>query len=695
MNKKRLEVSFASRPLAIVVLLVGMASAGPPPDTSADRVLDDFESELNWKVQRQNDVTVELGLPQALGHTGQASLKAVVKAGPVGPKGRNAFRLTKRFAAPQDWSAFDGIQFWLKVAEGAGDMMLCIHKPRGLRYRTRIMVSTADEGQWKFFRVPFDTFRWDFESAKTTAPKLDPSVVTGVSLWRRMPADGKVVFYLDDMALYKPKPPYRGPTISMRTNLKRALVRPGEDVQVLGTVSRLETRRTYRLSVSVSDFFGNALKRQTFDVRPDGKSTFHFNVPIAGAGYLLVHAELRSANTLIYTEDYGVGVIPDLSEEQRQAPSLFGIWVGGVQFAIDHGARWYRTYCEPWRFEPDGRGGYRYIGKGSFPRKNMPFRFATPICYFRGMPKWLTSRPDRSDYKKFPPNDWAAYARFVTWYVNKMKHLIKHWEVWNEPVPYANWMGSFEQMVKLHEVTYKAVKAADPKAVVMGPCPYSFLFGFLEKFFQQGGGKYIDAVVIHAYTRDAPEPGNLDVNFKKVRELAAKYIGPKDLYVTELGWDAGRVGQTAQAQYLVRSYVMALEAGVKALIWHMYWDYKGVGSRGHAILNHNRTPRPALVAYCTAMRMLTGMKSTRRLVEFKDPVRVYEFRGLGRRLLVAWCWDGRKVVRLPVAAPMVSIVDIVGNERKVAVAEGAVTLGLDANPVYLIEPLPSKRRKAV
>jgi len=291
------------------------------------------------------------------------------------------------------------------------------------------------------------------------------------------------------------------------------------------------------------------------------------------------------------------------------------------------------------------------------------------------------------DYQKFPPKDWGEYARFVTWYVGRMKGLIKHWEVWNEPVPYAYWMGSIEDMVRLHEVTYKAVKAADPEAIVLGPCPYTFLFPFLQKFFELGGGKWIDAVVVHAYTAGAPEPGDLDVNFKRVRDLAAQYVGPRDLYVTELGWDASRVGPTPQAQYLVRSHVLAMEAGVKALIWHMYWDYKGNQSEdmGYAIVAHNNTPRPALAAYCTLMRMTMGTRFSRRLPDFNDPVRAYEFVGDGRKVTVAWCWEGTAKVRIPVTAQRAELVNIVGETTDAPVRNGAVEATLDENPVYICQ----------
>jgi hypothetical protein len=684
---------------AFLLMAACSAWAGPPQDTSADKVIDDFEGKLEWRAQPQNNVSVKLDQPQALGHSGQASLLVTATSGAIGEKGRNAFRLVRDLPKDVNCEGFEGVQLWLKTVAGAGDLRLCLHMPGGVRYRYDLQINPADEGDWKFFRIPFDEFAWDFESAKTTIPKADPKAIIGLSLWRQMwrpsamatkapKADAKTVFYADDVALYKQKPPYNGPTIGLRSSAGKAIVRPGADLRILGRITKPKDAKDYSLDLKLRDYFGKALLEKTLPVTPDAKGEFAFEVPARQSPYCQVAAILSQAGKVIYTEDYAVATIPELSPSQKAVTggdSPFGMWVGGLAFAMEQGVRWYRGYCEPWQFEPDQAGGCRYVGKGTFPPAKMPYEGATPIYFFRGMSKWLSSRPDRVDYQKFPPKDWNEYARFVTWYVGKMKQHVKHWEVWNEPVPYAYWMGTIEEMVRLHEVTYKAVKAADPDAIVLGPCPYSFLFDFLDRFFQLGGGRWIDAVVIHAYTVGAPEPGELDINLQKVREMAMKYIGARHLYITELGWDASRVGQTAQAQYLVRSHVLAMEAGVKALIWHMYWDYVGVGSAGYAIVNHNQTPRPALVAYCTLMRMLTGTRFSRRLSEFKDPVRAYEFVGEGRKVIVAWCWIGAAKVRIPVAKEKVELVNIVGESHTVPAQNGAIEMSLDGNPVYLCE----------
>lgn len=671
--------------LLVVFLAAGagpsaIAVAGPPVDTAADLVLDDFEGPVQWRTAKQGAVEVVLDRAPGLSHSGQDALQVRVKAG-IAEKGRNAFRLTRTLPEGLDASEYEGLQFWIKPVVGANSLKCCLHQPKGVRYRAGIELGEKDLGQWTFVRIPFQKFHWDFESAKTTAKTPDLKTLVAVSLWDSLPDKGEKVFYVDDLAFYKPRAPYAGPTIRLRASARSAIVRPGESLQVLGQVTHLPVDGTFQLKLDLEDYFGNAMKRRTLPVVANPQGEFAFQVPAPGSPYAQLTATLQQADKPVFTESYSVATIPTLSDEDRDGISPFGTWVGGVAFPMEQGASWFRTYCEPWQFEPDGSGGYRYLGKGAFPRP-MPYR-QTPICYFRGMPKWLTSRPDRVDYQKFPPNDWDAYGRFVTWYVGQMKPYIKHWEVWNEPVPYAYWMGTVEEMVRLHEVTYKAVKKADPEAIVLGPCPYTFLFPFLEKFFELGGAQWIDAVVVHAYTSGSPESGGLDENLNKLRELMARHAGTRDLYITELGWDAGRVGWTRQAQYLVRSHVLCMEAGVKALIWHMYWDYGGDGPGGYALLNHNHTPRPALVAYCQLMRMLRRATFTRRLTELTDPQRAYEFTGPHGRVILAWCWNGSQTARIAVNADAVEAFDILGQSRPATVRDKTVEVQLDENPIYV------------
>jgi hypothetical protein len=230
--------------------------------------------------------------------------------------------------------------------------------------------------------------------------------------------------------------------------------------------------------------------------------------------------------------------------------------------------------------------------------------------YFAAMQKWLTSKPDRADWWKWAPRDWAEYSRMLTWLADRGKNVTRYFEVWNEPVPDAYWMGTLESVVELHTQSYQALHKGNPDAVVLGPCPYSFVWDFLEQFFKLGGGQWIDQLAIHANTEGDPDTGKLRENIQRVRQLVRQHGPERDIYITELGWGTPDVTESQQAQYLVRAYVLCLAERVKLLTWHMLWQYEPGDEPGYALLRHDGSPRPALVAYATLVRQLQRAKSS-------------------------------------------------------------------------------------
>jgi hypothetical protein len=76
-----------------------------------------------------------------------------------------------------------------------------------------------------------------------------------------------------------------------------------------------------------------------------------------------------------------------------------------------------------------------------------------------------------------PPKDFDKFARIAAHVVkhynfgwaNGFHYGIRYWEVWNEPDMSLFWQGQPEQYFELYAKVAKAVKAADPAALVGGP----------------------------------------------------------------------------------------------------------------------------------------------------------------------------------------------------------------------------------
>ena len=102
----------------------------------------------------------------------------------------------------------------------------------------------------------------------------------------------------------------------------------------------------------------------------------------------------------------------------------------------------------------------------------------------------------------------AAFARYATVAAKRYAGRINHWEVWNEPNLTWTWapVPNAADYAKLMNVTYPAIKAANPNATVVtggtggaGGSNDIDAIKFLEQMYAAGGTKH-DGVALHAYT---------------------------------------------------------------------------------------------------------------------------------------------------------------------------------------------------
>ncbi len=68
-----------------------------------------------------------------------------------------------------------------------------------------------------------------------------------------------------------------------------------------------------------------------------------------------------------------------------------------------------------------------------------------------------------------PANHWA---RWVYTTVLRYKGTVRAWEVWNEPNFDVFWCGTAQQFAQMTRVSYQAIKAADPTAIVVSAPMY-------------------------------------------------------------------------------------------------------------------------------------------------------------------------------------------------------------------------------
>ncbi|OQB28862.1 MAG: Spore germination protein YaaH [Chloroflexi bacterium ADurb.Bin180] len=182
-------------------------------------------------------------------------------------------------------------------------------------------------------------------------------------------------------------------------------------------------------------------------------------------------------------------------------------------------------------------------------------------------PRW--ARPPEDSMEGPPSKDkYYLYGDFLRALATEFKGRVHAYEIWNEQNFDREWGGcgklSAADYVALLKVAYKAIKEADPAAIVVSgaPTPVGFTSGcniddvvYLEQMYQAGLKNYCDAVGVHPSGFNKPPTAKLgyfnaaEPSFSEnrqfyFRETMERYRNvmvvygdsTKRLWPTEFGW---------------------------------------------------------------------------------------------------------------------------------------------------------------
>lgn len=256
---------------------------------------------------------------------------------------------------------------------------------------------------------------------------------------------------------------------------------------------------------------------------------------------------------------------------------------------------------------------------------------ARVLLRIHGVPDWARPPDTSLSYK---PDDLADFERFMRAIAARYRGQVAAYEIWNEPNLDYEWgyrapdPAEYTAMLK---AAYRAIKAEDPAALVIsaglaptgqGNPPESLgVLAFSEGMYQAGAKGHFDAMGSHLYTYglspDDNPPDQITFDqLDQLRDLMAHHGDSETpIWITEMGWvlnthwDLGvyhdyGVSQLVQAQYLRRAYekIEAEWPWVEAAFLFNLdfsaapWYQADEQMRWFAILNPDRTPRPAFTA---------------------------------------------------------------------------------------------------
>jgi glycosyl hydrolase family 39 (putative alpha-L-iduronidase)/carbohydrate binding protein with CBM4/9 domain len=322
-------------------------------------------------------------------------------------------------------------------------------------------------------------------------------------------------------------------------------------------------------------------------------------------------------------------------------------------------------------------------------------------------PLWAAQPGERhqrhGNWSSSPPKDWDAWSRYVEAVVLHYHDHIHEWEVWNEPWDAEFWTGTPGEYAQLLAYGRRAIKKADPRALVVGGCFSPGVSHFTQSVLQAGGLDSMDVVSYHEYMSPAVMADRADGQAPAFYQAAVdleqniqRYGGQQPLWCTETGvpcpsfysWlpaQGPRFSSRVAVATLVKGLTLAFAAGVERVYYyHVGQSEGGSGcpsrmlNAGYSLLDYDGSPKPTLPALAEATAMLGDATEPSDLSS--PSLRAYAFRHKGGYVAVAWARGGAAPTPAPLAlagpaAPAAR--DVMG-----APLPSPVTIG--DQPIYLV-----------
>ncbi len=248
-----------------------------------------------------------------------------------------------------------------------------------------------------------------------------------------------------------------------------------------------------------------------------------------------------------------------------------------------------------WSAISGSRGGYDWF-RPDWVVKLAQQRGLKLLVRLDKAPFWaLADAGDASKYTDTPPKDPALMGEFCGALASRYAGRIAAYEVWNEPNLTREWGGpppNPAEYVVLLKACYTAIKAADPKAIVISaglaptdqddPAVSMPDVAFYQGLYAAGGASYFDMLGVHAPGfGNPPERSPADCQadtfwqsrvwcFRHVEDIRALMVAAgdsdKQIAATEMGWTTDpvhndyswyAVSEAQQADYLVRAFQYA------------------------------------------------------------------------------------------------------------------------------------------
>jgi hypothetical protein len=292
------------------------------------------------------------------------------------------------------------------------------------------------------------------------------------------------------------------------------------------------------------------------------------------------------------------------------------------------GAGWVRIWGE-WEDAEPARGQWRpdVINNMNADANAAKAKGLKVLMVIQRSPAWASGGKGGTA----PPTHPADFGRAMGELAKRVPN-VDAWELWNEEDSERFFAGGanpakYAAMVKS---AYPAIKAAQPRDIVVTGATTGNNFQFIEQLYAHGIKGHFDAIATHTDTaclidgpnREYREPdGRLGryifSSYREVYEVMKRHgDGGKQIWMTELGWathstapnscdtgvyagkKAAGVTEAQQAAFLTQAYqCLATDPYVGVAFWFGLQDIPGGPRGGHGLFRNNGTAKRAVSAF--------------------------------------------------------------------------------------------------
>lgn len=377
------------------------------------------------------------------------------------------------------------------------------------------------------------------------------------------------------------------------------------------------------------------------------------------------------------------------------------------------------TGPQPGELEMLARGGFRWVrmdfGWSATERERGRYDFSAydrlmaALDRHRIRPVFILDYSNRLYDGDQSPHSEEGRAGMARWAAAAVIHFAGRgivWEMYNEPnIGFWRPKPNVDDYVKLALAVGRAIRAAAPKELYVGPATSTIDFAFLESCFKAGLLEFWDAVSVHPYRQTDPE--TVEEEYRRLRLLIAKHA-PKGRAIPilsgEWGYSAGWSGmdETKQGRMLAREILVNLANDIPISIWYD-WHDDGVDPKEPehhfgTVRNPYRAgekdvyePMPAYLAARALATALRGCRFNKRLWTGSPDDYVLLFANGPDVRIAAWTRSREpKTVRIAASPGRFAVTSHVGQRLPTIDADSTgLSIRLTDAPIYLAPERPN------